>query len=86
MNNTETDPFYKKRLEKAIEKFKKWCFDNPAYVGKDCCQDCTHLIDPEQYGGCSGPPLDRNDLCEPGYQQFELNYPRDDSIYPCDYE
>lgn len=31
---TETDPYYEERLKKTIEKFKKWCFNNPSCVGK----------------------------------------------------
>lgn len=72
MYNSEIAQYYEQKLEKAIERFKQWCSDNPTDVGKGCCQDCAHLIDPKQYGECSGPPLDRNELCEPGYQQFEL--------------
>ncbi len=71
MNKTETDPYYEEKLKNSIENFKKWCLNNPTCIGKGCCQDCTHLIDPKRYGECSGPPLDRNELCEPGYQQFK---------------
>lgn len=50
---------------KNFEKFKK---EHPDMVGKGSCSDCAHLINDDW---CSGPPLDRDDVCSPGYEQFK---------------
>lgn len=55
-----------------IDRLKEWCNNNPNYVGKGCCTDCKHLVDPAKYGGCSGPSWNRDELCEPGYEQYKI--------------
>ena len=57
-------------MNEKIEKCLRWCKDNVEFVGKGCCNDCQHFVDPEKYGKCSGPPINRDELCYPGYSQY----------------
>lgn len=57
-------------MNENIKKCLLWCKNNVKYVGKGCCQDCQHFVDPKKYGECSGPPINRDELCYPGYSQY----------------
>ncbi len=59
----------KERDSFALKNFERFKKEHPDMIGKGCCDDCKHMIDKSD--PCSGPPINRDDLCEPGNEQYK---------------